>query len=513
MFFLKPAWLLPGLVLPLIVLLYFKKKQVLEYRVSCLEFWEEAIREKAGLRVKKIDRYLPLAMQLLTGALLVLAAAGPVWVRGFAGEKVTLALDCSISMRALEDGVTRFSAAREEAKRIIQSLPANSVVSVVLLKDGAEEWVRDAAPQRALEALGQAACTSEPLDASSSRYLDAYPSPVIVVSDKDLGWGDRAVRVGKDLDNAGIVRASYDYYTGSVLYTVKNYARGGNKVTVSLRSGNREIDAATVQVPAGEESSGAFKAPDAAGMLAVWIEEEDMLAEDNLYLVAAGDSGKKKVLLRAESFFLEKALASAADISLAVAGAAGEELEEYDVVITRDGSEISGLPPATGVWLLLTGEAAAEGEGGVKRAVLEPVSGPLTEGLQLKNVYLRQAGRLEEKEGFRAVLIAGGVPVMAYGFESGRKTVCSAIDFDATSLVLLPDFPVLVNNTVSWLDSGRAGSFDANPPPALMTGEESRSLAGRPAGARSLFTEFGNILFAAALLLLVAEWEVYRREL
>lgn len=512
--FLKPSWLLLGLLLPLIVLLHFKRKQVLEYRVSCLEFWEEAIREKEGVRVKKIDRYLPLALQLLTGALLVLAAAGPVWVRGFAGERVTLALDCSISMRALEDGVTRFGAAKEEAKRIIESLPADARINIVLLKDGGEELVGDATKQQALEAAGKAECAGELLNAAAaSQYLEAYPSPVIVVSDKDLGWGDRAVRVGRDLDNAGIVRASYDYYTGSVLFTVKNYARGDKKIVVSLWSGNRKIDAATVEAPAGEESGGTFKTPDAAGTLAVKIEDEDMLGEDNVYLVAAGDSGRKKVLLRANNFFLEKALAAAADVRLEVDAGSGKELQGYGVVITGDGSEIAGLSPAAGVWLLLPGGAAAEGEGGVKDAALEPVSGPLTEGLQLKNAYVQNAGRLAEKEGFRTVLAAGGWPVMAYGFEKGRKIVCSAVDFAATNLVLLPDFPVLVSNTINWLDGGRAGNFAANPPSALMTGEESRSVSKRTARPQSLYTEFGNTLLAAALLLLVAEWEVYRRGL
>lgn len=509
--FLRPGWLLLGMLLPLIVLLYFKKRQSLEYRVSWLEFWEEAVREKAGIKINQIDRYLPLALQLALGALLALAAAGPLWVQQFTAERVTLALDCSISMRAAENGTTRFDLAKGEIMKIIRKLPSDSRISIVFLKDGAEERIRDADKQHALQVVEKAECGLQALNlAQGSKFLAAYPAPVIVATDKELDWGGcTTVRVGGSLENAGITRASFDYYSEKVLFTVKNYSPSGSQITVGLWNGNQKIDAARIKLPAGEESGGSFQVPEAAGMLAVKIEDEDMLEADNIYLVAAGDLGRKKVLLGREDLYLQKALAAAADVKLDVAGSAGDTYEQYDVVITGDESDIAEISPQVGVWLLQAGgERQAKGE--AHDIPLELRQTSLTEGLSLKNAVVKYAGRLEEKEGFQTVMEAGGEPVMAYGIEKGRRTVCSALNWEESNLVRQPVFPVLVSNVVNWLQ-GDEDQITANPPAAMILGEESGMAAGKEAENRPLNTNLESILLAAALLLLVAEWEVYKR--
>lgn len=510
--FLRPGWLLLGMLLPLIVLLYFKRRQSLEYRVSWLEFWEEAVREKAGIKINQINRYLPLALQLALGALLALAAAGPLWVQQFTAERVTLALDCSISMRAAENGTTRFDLAKGEIKKIIRKLPPDSRINIVCLKDGAEERIRDADKEHALQAVEKAECGLEALNlAQGSKFLASYPSPVIVATDKELSWGGcTTVRVGGNLKNAGITRASFDYYSGKVLFTIKNYSPAASQIAVGLWKGNQKIDAVSIKLPAGEESSGSFRAPEAAGMLAVKIEDEDMLEADNIYLVAAGDLGRKKVLLCREDLYLQKALAAAADVKLAVSGSLGEAYEGYDVVITGDSSKIAEIsPPHVGVWLLQAG-GEVQGDEGTNDIPLELGQTSLTEGLSLKNAVVKHAGRLEEKEGFQTVMEAGGEPVMAYGLEKGRRTVCSALNFAESDLVRQPVFPVLVSNVVNWLQ-GDEVQITANPPAAMILGEESGMTAGKKAENRPLNTNLDSILLVAALLLLVAEWEVYRR--
>lgn len=384
MSFYGPAWLGLGALLPLIVLLYFKKKQVQEYRVSSLEFWEEAVREKQGLRVMSIDRYLPLALQLLAGLLLVLAAAGPLWVRQPAGDRVVVALDCSLSMRAVEDGVSRFAAAREETGRIIRDLPGNSAVDIVLLADGVRELVTGASPSRALEALKGAECTSRPLDvAVATGYLGSSPGSVILVTDKEMTLGDRVVRLGGELDNAGITGASYDYYSGSAFFTVKNYSRDTKRLTVSLWSAGKKLDARSVAVEAGAVGQFSFPAPDAGGALVLKIEERDMLEEDNQYLLPAGEKGKKKVLLYGNNFFLEKALASMVDVSLARAGIPAQEEECRAVIVAGGGAPV--LPAGAGVWYFAPASALTAGAG-VKNARVQAAGSFLTEGLDLKGV-------------------------------------------------------------------------------------------------------------------------------
>ncbi|MCL6448302.1 MAG: BatA domain-containing protein [Armatimonadetes bacterium] len=513
MTFFRPEWLLLGALLPLIVLLYFKKKQVLEYRVSSLEFWEEAVREKQGFRVRRIDRYLPLILQLLAGLLLVTAAAGPVWVRPFSGDRVVVALDCSFSMKAVEGGVSRFERAREEAGGIIRSLPGSSKVTLVLLADGARELVADAAPRQALEALAKAECTSRPLNAAfAAAHLGALSSPVILVTDKELELGDRAVRVGGVPDNAGITRARYDYYGGEVFFAVKNYFPGKKRVTLSLWAGGKKIDSFTVEMQPGAEGEFSFGAPGAEGLLTLKIEEPDALAEDNVYFVPAGNRGKKKVLLAGGNFFLEKALAAMADVRLARAGSP-EEGDGPRVVIVAGGGDAPALPEGAGVWYLVPGSGKTAG-GAVKNASLQAFPSPLTEGLILRDVYLEEAAPLPAGEGMQEVLGAGGVTVMAAGVENGRRTVYSSIDFNRTNLVTQPDFPVLVSNIVDWLAAGGTGEYPDNPPASMITAGGTNPGTGNKSGAPvPLFVPLEKAALAAVLALLVLEWEVTRRGL
>ncbi|MCL6610362.1 MAG: BatA and WFA domain-containing protein [Peptococcaceae bacterium] len=512
MTFFRPEWLLLGALLPLIVLIYFKKKQVLEYRVSSLEFWEEIEREIQGVRVRRIDRYLPLILQLLAGLILVLAAAGPVWVRQFAGDRVVVAVDCSISMKAVEGGASRFDVAREEAGRIIRALPGESAVSLVLLSDGVRELATDATPKAAGEALEGAECVSRPLNADfAAGYLKGCASPVIVVTDKDLNLGDRVVRVGGALDNAGITGASYDYYSGSVFFTVKNYSQSRKRVTVSLWSGGQRIDAAAMEVQPGAWGDFSFAAPGADGLLTLKIEDPDMLEEDNVYFVPAGNMGKKKVLLAGGNYFLEKALASMADVSLARAGSP-EEGEGCRAVIVAGGADAPALPEGAGVWYLAPGPGGTAG-GGVKNAYLQAYDSPLTEGLAMKGVYLEEAARLATGEGMQWILGAGDAAVMAAGNENGRKTVYSSIDFNRTNLVLLPEFPVLVSNIVNWLAEDADAEYPGNPPARFVVGWADPGPGNNVRAVTPLFFPLGGIALAVVPLLLAAEWEVYRRGL
>lgn len=513
MSFLQPGWLLLGALLPVMVLLYFKRKQFVEYRVSCMDFWEEALREQQGFRVSRIERYLPLALQLMAGLLLVLAAAGPVWVSLPAGERVVLALDCSLSMKALEGDASRFELAREEARRIIRGLPDGSAVTLALLSDGVREQVAGAAKKEALGALEKVECTSRPLDlAFALDYIKGCSSPVIAVTDKDLPPGLRAVRVGGELDNAGILRASYDYYRGGVYCTLKNYSRSSKKIVLELWSGSRKIDSSALELQAGEEGGRSFAVPGADGVLTLKLEGRDMLPEDDIYFVPAGDAGRKKVLLSGSDYFLENALAAMADVRVlkTLDGTAGD----CRAVLVARGGNVPALPPGAGVWYLAPGGGSGAEKGGQRVQALVSGASPPALGLNFKDVYLERAVPLGDAEGLQRVIEAGGATVMAAGYRDGRRTVRSTIDFARTNLVLLPEFPVLVSNIVNWLAGDPAGDFPGNPPPALVKGGDSGLPSGKSQAAGTpLYRQPGSFFILLALALLAAEWEVYRRGL
>ena len=84
---------------------------------STLFIWREITREsQASLRLDRIVRNLPMLLQLLLAALLVMALAQPLLLREVAFDKdVVLVIDASASMNTRTGSGTRFDLAREMA--------------------------------------------------------------------------------------------------------------------------------------------------------------------------------------------------------------------------------------------------------------------------------------------------------------------------------------------------------------------------------------------------------------
>lgn len=509
---LQPLFLLLALFLPVIVLLHFRKKQVLEYRVSWLKFWDEAVREAEGIKNLKIHKYLLLALQLLTGALLVFSAAQPVWVRGFTGERAVVAIDCSISMKARENGETRFEEAKDKAGEYIKTLPSTTRVSILLLENGSKEYVKDVKKATALKLLDDISCTSESLDIGKAKsLLSVYPGEEAVFSDKDLSLGAKTVKVGNRLENLGITGASFDYYSRTLLCRVKNYCAASRDIGIEAADDSGNSDLQSVTVLPGTEESVSFNIKGNPGLVTVKITNEDMLGEDNSFVVPIGDEYKVKTLLLGDSPFLEKALSCIPDIKLETTQSLGEVQKEYDILIIAKKLDMVKLPQDCNIWNLCPAEEM-DGNNGEEAVLLEPGNSSFARSLSMKEVYAAKTDYLKEKKGYTDILSAAGRPVMICGMEGGRRRVLSSLDFSRTNLVMLPDFPVLVHQTIRWLSADREKTFSGNPPPAFVTGAEGKGGKTAPK-ALPLMLYLRHLLIVAALLLMAAELEVYRHGL
>lgn len=157
--FLTPAalWALPAAVLPtLIHLLSRRARRRVEFSdLALLSSVEARLRPRARLR-----DLLLLAVRTALILFLVLAAAGPVSRGGAAagrGDGLDLAIlfDESYSMRAVQDGRTRFERAREAGRRLLRRLGSGDRVAVAGFDDRTpvfSAWTDAAAADAALAA-------------------------------------------------------------------------------------------------------------------------------------------------------------------------------------------------------------------------------------------------------------------------------------------------------------------------------------------------------------------------
>ncbi|MDI3480743.1 MAG: hypothetical protein PWQ97_398 [Tepidanaerobacteraceae bacterium] len=517
MSFAQPFNLLYGIFLAVIAIFYLRKKQAAEYRVSWIKMWDEAIVEEAGLNVSRLRQNLLLAMQLACALMLVLSSAKPLLTRGEQEKRVVIALDGSISMNARENGVTRFEEAKAAAQEYIKALPANAAVSLLLLKNGAEEYVRDAEKSRAQKALQGLTCTSDSLDAQKvAAVLETYPGEKVVFTDKDLGFGTTSIKIGGRLDDAGITGASFDYYSRTLLCRLKNYSDKDKTIAVKAEDDRGEKIIGRAYVPSGGEQYISFELDRIPDMVRLSIIGTDMLAEDDSYVLPLGDEYKTKVVMIGENPYMKAALQSMAEIHFEKAKSFDDIKKTFDIFVLAQKQGPVHLPEECGVWKLYPDENDC-GVAFDHAVPLQPGNSSISSGLALAGIYADKGLFLKQKDSFKSVLLADGRPVMICGDENGRRQIISSIDFSKTNMVMTPAFPVLVHRSIKWLSEGMAKSFEANPPQTFVTGAEflDRKGAARKgaAGMNPVARDVGRMFALTAMVFMALELEVYRREL
>ncbi|MGH9267840.1 MAG: vWA domain-containing protein, partial [Acidimicrobiales bacterium] len=126
------ATLLAALAVP-IILTYMLRPRRPRQVVPSTFLWREATKNVAASRPwERLRPSVLLFFQLLALLALVLALARPYRsTQGVAGDHLVLVIDASGSMLASDETPSRLEAARREGERLLGTLPAGGVASVV----------------------------------------------------------------------------------------------------------------------------------------------------------------------------------------------------------------------------------------------------------------------------------------------------------------------------------------------------------------------------------------------
>ncbi len=134
--FALPLGFLALLAVPVIVLMYLLKQKYEEKEIPSLYLWKKAFPEtKSAQPWQKLRKNLLMFLQIAAAVLLAVSLAGPYIMGKMQVTDYVLALDCSMSMQAEDVGKSRFAAAKEAARDIVENAPAGSSFSLVPVTD------------------------------------------------------------------------------------------------------------------------------------------------------------------------------------------------------------------------------------------------------------------------------------------------------------------------------------------------------------------------------------------
>lgn len=453
------AWAL--LSLAAITALYLLKRKSMPKAAPSLLLWQRAAAAQTASRpfqkLKKNGLYF---LQMLLALLLTAALMRPAFSGGTTGETV-LIFDLSASMQAQTNGQTRIEEARKKALSLLEGMQAGERVTVLAAGTQVHQSVTRStempAVRAAIEKLTAGNAGADLAGAVSlarAMKSDIEGLNIIVFSDTYAGTDDvQVVRVGQGADNAAIL-ALGTAQNGQAYARVVNYG-AQTSITVACYADDELCDVATAELAAGESRALLLQTPQQYQTLHAHIIEQDALALDNERWYTAQDTQSYRVAMVGENVFLEKALALREDIVL-LRTTAQEALEIENIDLYVFDGQMPAQWPQNGAVLAVDPQGAVrdiacgeptEAAGEICLSSKRTVQN-ICSNLTMQQVALRCYTPLT---GGEAVLMLGADTLLAVNEQDGQRTAVIGFDLHDSNLPLKADFPILMQNILSYL--------------------------------------------------------------
>ncbi len=457
--FALPLGFLALLAVPVIVLMYLLKQKYEEKEIPSLYLWKKAFPEtKSAQPWQKLRKNLLMFLQIAAAVLLAVSLAGPYIMGKMQVTDYVLALDCSMSMQAEDVGKSRFAAAKEAARDIVENAPAGSSFSLVPVTD--KPYVALSAStdtQTVLRRLDALQPTAGGADWQTAKTLlqtekNVLGGEILLFTD-DYGQLDGLSALETVLNGGGenaalTLLSSREQEDGLLALTrVENYGKESCERTVTLYADGAAFDTVSVELAAGEAQDVTFSGiPLGTETLMARIFPEDVLtADDVLYQGVAGTAKRKALLVTEQNLFLEKALSVMGQLELyKTSPENAENLSGYSLYVF-DGALPETLPEHGFLMQFGGGESGMRGFSGRARGV----ENKDIAGAENVSFDIAEGRTLSESWG-RSLLRADGQTIAVYGERDGHKTAVFGFDLHDTDLPLTAGFPVLLHGLMEW---------------------------------------------------------------
>ena len=485
-----PLALLALASLPTLAAIYFLRNRFRRRQVSSLVLWRFHVQAKEG--GAKVHRpHLPLIffLELLALALLVIAAAGPQWKLPQSTRPLVVVLDDSFSMRAVRDGISAQTRARDFLEKLFRRQPPPLTRLILagteprLLGAPARSWpeVDRLLPQWTCRAPGAAIDSAITLAAELGKQqanvlvLTDHRPAEAKISNNRLEWH----AFGLPLGNLAIVNASRTVFGDEdrCLLEIANFSNEprttkfliGAPGTASARSDGHAESVlgvpSVITLAAHENRRLVFNIPSTMPLVRASL-DNDALAEDNE--VQLLPPVRKRV--RVEVALANPALNQLANRTLDATGLRAALTADPELVIRESDAGVSSNAWNLR-WLCPTGATAYVGP------FIVDNSHPLAEGVALEGVVWA-AAPLTNSPGEVPVILAGNTPLLSVREDIfGSRHLTLNFNPGLSTLQDTPDWPILFWNLLQWRAAESAGLKETN---VRLGADEDLKTTGEP---------------------------------
>lgn len=465
-----------ALAIPIIIL-YMLRLRRREVVVSSIFLWQMLLEDReANAPWQKLRRNLLLILQLLILAMLVLALMRPALpAAGGAARGAAVIIDASASMNAadLSGGETRFSAALDEARALIASLPPDRAMTLIL----AGPTPRVLIPATGDHAALRAALDDPSASLTGADWVSAFTlaaaslagdpeGEIIVISDGGLPSDlpvmpvpVRFIPIGVSGDNLAITALAIRAIEGvpQLFVSIENYGQQPRDARLEVRIDGVIREAERISVAAGGiisrvvDDLPAESSQIEASLLSVDDEPLDRLAlDDDAFAVYEPVASGQILLISEGNFFLETLLSVLPGMTVTRAAPGTLPGDDADLIVL-DGWLPDPLPEADLLIIDPPGSSEAFSVAGSFRpADISQVADPILAFVDFSSVAFREAVSIEDAPWARPLVQSGGRPLLLAGERDGQKIAILSFDLRDSDLPLKIDFPILIANLMDW---------------------------------------------------------------
>ncbi len=477
-----------ALAIPIVILYLLKVKRE-DLTVSSNFLWKRVLEDKqANAPWQKLHKNWLLILQLFLLFLLVFILARPFFsAEAQASGNIIVLLDASAGMQATDVEPSRFSKAKDEINSIIDGIGGSDQITLVLMRSFPEVLASNSASKNELRAaLSRAKVTSEPANPKPSIILaaaaaDRYPGTTVVVvssgafaREEDLPALKakiKYIKVGKSDQNQAISGLRLRETGGGpqLFVGLNNYSSEAAKVSLVVTVDNKQFD--TRQVDIGPEDKGSITLTDLPVNTKVVsakikpAQGQDYLAADNeAWTVRSAGSPQRLLLVTSGNTFLELFFNRLPNYNVTkVLPANYESLpskDSFDLYIydgfTPEKPPQGGMffiSPPTSTLLPLSGSVNTPSFARLDQ------NDPLLRYTDLSAIFIKQANQYTLPGWMKVVASSSeGTPLLAAGDQQGQRVVLLTFDTHQSDIGLSTAWPILLINTLSWLQP--AGALD-----------------------------------------------------
>jgi hypothetical protein len=449
--------------LPALAAIYILRNRFRRRQVSSLMLWQFRIQSKeGGARVHRLQLPLLFFLELLALFLLVTAATGPHWKLPQSTRPLIVVLDNSFSMRAVAEGASAQTRAREFLEKLFHSQPPPSTRLLLagpeprLLGASARNWSEVEklldqwtcwAPDASLEAAITLASEIGRQQANILVLTDHAPADEKFTNDR-LQW--RAF--GRPLPNIAIVNASRTANGDQdrCLLEIANFSKTPQTSRLLVRADSNTVSQTQLSLGPQEQQRLVFNIPNSTPMLDAAL-EKDALTEDNQIQLLP--PVRKRV--RVQISLTNAALSELVERTLAATGLRAAVSDNPELVIHQSDSS-----PGTNAWSLRV-ETPGQANAYTGPFIIDD-SHPLAQGMALAGVVWA-ASAMTNSSGSVPVILAGNVPLLSAREDmAGREFLTLNFDPQLSTLQTMPDWPILFWNILAWRATQIPGLLERN---------------------------------------------------